>query len=123
MSDAQPTRPELEILKLLWRRKDLSARAIAEELAAPLGWSHSTLRTVLERMVDKGLLNRQPTEGSHVYSAAVGKVALLGRLIRDFTGRVLELDRAPPALLFAQSKLLTEEEVAELERLLQEEGE
>jgi len=117
-ASAQPTRPELEILKLLWRRKALSAREISDELAEPLGWSYSTLRTVLERMCDKGLLRKRPEDGINTYAAAVGKVALLGRMIQDFSSRVLELDAAPPALLFAQSKLLTDEEIEELERVL-----
>lgn len=115
---SQPTKPELEILKLLWRAKQLSAREIADEIADALGWSYSTLRTVLERMVDKGLLSRRPADGVNVYAAAVGKVALLGRMIHDFSDRVLELDAAPPAVFFAQSKLLTEEELEELEKVL-----
>ncbi|MGE0408885.1 MAG: BlaI/MecI/CopY family transcriptional regulator [Amphiplicatus sp.] len=122
MSDApQPTRPELEILKLLWRRKCLSAREIAADLAESLGWTYSTLRTVLERMCEKGLLKKSAGESVNAYSAGVGKIALLSRLIQDFSGRVLELDAAPPALLFAQSKLLTEDEVEELEKMLRSE--
>lgn len=118
---AQPTKPELEILKLLWRRKTLSAREIADELSVPLGWSYSTLRTVLERMCDKGLLKKRPEDGINTYAAAVGKVALLGRMIEDFSSRVLELDAAPPAIFFAQSKLLTDEEIEELEKVLHKE--
>lgn len=117
----QPTKPELEILKLLWRRKALSAREIADDLAAALDWSYSTLRTVLERMVDKGLLKRRAADGLNMYSAGVGKVALLGRMIQDFSDRVLELDAAPPAVMFAQSKLLTEDELEELDRVLRAE--
>lgn len=118
MSNAQPTRPELEILKLLWRRKDLSAREIADEVSEQLGWSYSTLRTVLERMCDKGLLRKQANESLNTYSAAIGKVALLGRMIQDFSSRVLEIETAPPAVLFAQSKLLTDDELEELEKML-----
>ncbi len=118
---AQPTRPELEILKLLWRRKDLSAREIADELSESLGWSYSTLRTVLERMCDKGQLKKRPKDGLNTYAAAVGKVALLGRMIQDFSSRVLEIEAAPPAVLFAQSKLLTDEELEELQEMLRRE--
>lgn len=119
--NAQPTKPELEILKLLWRRKDLSAREIADELSEPLGWSYSTLRTVLERMCDKDLLKKSQKGGVNTYAAVVGKVTLLGRMIQDFSSRVLEIEAAPPAVLFAQSKLLTEEELEELEQMLREE--
>jgi predicted transcriptional regulator len=116
-----PTRPELEILKLLWRRKSASAREIADELGERLAWTYSTLRTVLERMVEKDLLKRRAGETANLYSAAVSKVALLGRMIEDFSGRVLELDSAPPARLFANSRLLTEAELVELEKVLSEE--
>ena len=51
-----------------------------------------------------------------------GKVALLGRMILDFSDRVLELDATPSAVMFADSKLLTDDEIDELERLLKSEG-
>ncbi|MFQ5563224.1 MAG: BlaI/MecI/CopY family transcriptional regulator [Parvularculaceae bacterium] len=118
---ADPTKPELAILKLLWRRKSLSARQIGDALMSELGWSYSTLRTVLERMCEKGLVEKRHAEGRNVYAAAVGKITLLSRMIRDFSGRVLEIDAAPPAVLFADSKLLSEEEIDELEKILRTE--
>ncbi|MEL7492039.1 MAG: BlaI/MecI/CopY family transcriptional regulator [Pseudomonadota bacterium] len=121
--NAQPTKPELAILKLLWRRKALSARAISDEIAESLGWSYSTLRTVLERMFEKGLLSKSHQDGVNVYGARVGKIALLGRMIQDFSDRVLEMDAAPSAVMFADSKLLTEDELEELEKVLHAEGE
>ena len=117
-----PTKPELELLKLLWRRKRLTAREIADEASAALGWSQSTVRTVLERMVEKGFLKRRDGEGVNLYAPAIGKVALLSRMIEDFSGRVLELEAAPPAVTFARSKLLTVEEIEELERVLRKGG-
>jgi len=117
----QPTRPELAILKLLWRRKSLSAREITDEIAAELNWTYSTMRTVIERMHEKGLLNKKSAGGVNVYSAAVGKVQLLSRMIRDFSDRVLELDATPSAVMFADSKLLTKDEIDELEKVLRRE--
>lgn len=118
----QPTKPELAVLKLLWRRKALSAREITDEVAPEFDWSYSTMRTVIERMCEKGLLRKKSADGVNVYSAAVGKVALLSRMILDFSDRVLELDAAPSAVMFADSKLLTEEEIKELEKILKAEN-
>jgi predicted transcriptional regulator len=117
----QPTKPELAILKLLWRRKALSAREITDEAAAELNWTYSTMRTVIERMCEKGLLKKKSADGVNVYFAAIGKVALLSRMIRDFSDRVLELDAAPSAVMFSDSKLLTKEEIDELEAALRAE--
>lgn len=118
---SQPTKPELAVLKLLWRSRDLSARQITEEVAPQFNWSYSTMRTVLERMCEKGLLTKKPAGGVNVYAARIGKIALLGDMIRDFSDRVLELDAAPSAVMFADSKLLTEDELAELEQILRAE--
>jgi len=117
----QPTKPELAVLKLLWRRKSLSAREITDAVAPEFNWTYSTMRTVIERMCEKGLLKKKAAEGVNVYSASIGKVALLTRMIRDFSDRVLELDAAPSAVMFADSRLLTEEEIEELEAALRAE--
>ena len=116
----QPTKPELAVLKMLWRGKAESARAITDSVAPEFDWSYSTMRTVLERMCEKGLLKKSQAGGVNVYAAAVGKLSLLSAMIRDFSDRVLELDAAPSAVMFADSKLLSDDEVTELEAMLQQ---
>lgn len=119
---ADPTKPELAILKLLWSAKEMSAREIHREIEGEFGWSYSTVRTVLERMADKGLISKMAVDGVNIYEAEVGKVALLGKMIADFSKRVLELDAAPAAAFFTDSKLLSEDELEELEAVLRKEG-
>ena len=115
-----PTKPELAILKLLWRAKSMSAREIHGAIADEFEWSYSTVRTVLERMSDKGLISKTAEGGVNAYAAEVTKVAMLGRMIADFSKRVLELDSAPAAAFFADSKLLSDQELEELEDVLQD---
>jgi BlaI family transcriptional regulator, penicillinase repressor len=113
-----PTKPELAILKLLWSAKEMSAREIHNQIADDFDWSYSTVRTVLERMFEKGLIAKYPVDGVNIYEAEVGKVAILGRMIADFSKRVMELDSAPTAAFFSDSKLLSDEELNELEEML-----
>ncbi len=116
-----PTKPELAILKLLWRAKELSAREIHDSISDEFGWSYSTVRTVLERMFEKGLIAKYPVDGVNIYEAEVTKVAIIGRMIADFSKRVMELDTAPAAAFFSDSKLLSEDELTELEAMLRKE--
>lgn len=118
-----PTKPELAILKLLWRAKELNAREIHNSISDEFGWSYSTVRTVLERMFEKGLINKFPADGVNIYEAEVTKVSIIGRMIADFSKRVMELDTAPAAAFFSDSKLLSEEELTELEAMLRKEEE
>ena len=112
------SKTELGILKLLWRTERSSAREIHDALGNDMGWAYTTTRTMLDRMVKKGLLERGSFHGLYLYSAAVGKVTTVARLVREFTERVLELDSVPVATLFADSEVLDENELAELEQLL-----
>jgi predicted transcriptional regulator len=113
-------RSELEVLKVLWEDGRLAAREVHERLAAEQGWAYSTTRTVLDRMVKKGLLERRSFHGVFLYRPLISRPLGLARLVRDFAERVLELDSAAVLPLFARSEALSADEVAELSRLLEE---
>lgn len=115
----EPNPSELDVLKALWAG-EASAREIHDRAGKARGWSYSTTRTVLQRMVDKGLAARRDSHGLTLFAASARKVDLIGRLIRDFSAKVLEMDDALPASAFAGSKLLDEDELEELRKLLAE---
>ena len=114
----RPSNAELELLKCLWREGTLSARELHERVEPVLGWSYSSTRKTLERMGDKGLVSERPKHGLNLYRAAVGKLATLAALSEDFARRVLELDGPLPVQAFADSRLLSEEELDALQALL-----
>lgn len=113
-----PSNAELELLKCLWRRDACSARELHDAAAPALGWSYSSTRKTLERMVDKGLVAERAEHGLNVYRARVGKVATLAALSADFARRVLEIDGPVPTQAFADSRLLSAGELEQLEALL-----
>lgn len=114
----RPSNAELELLKCLWREGVCSARELHQAVVGPLQWSYSSTRKTLERMCEKGLVEETQSHGLNVYRARVGKVATLAALSRDFAQRVLELDGPLPVQAFADSRLLSAEELAELEATL-----
>ncbi|WP_370979545.1 BlaI/MecI/CopY family transcriptional regulator [Agaribacterium sp. ZY112] len=120
---AQPTSPELALLKSLWKSQPQTARALHEAVGEPLQWSYSTTRKVLERMGDKGLVSIARDGNKKIYIAKVEKLKTLAAYARDFASRVLELESPMPAALFGASQLVDEDELAELESLLQQKPE
>jgi len=113
-----PSNAELELLKALWRQGACSAREVHNGAVAALDWSYSSTRKTLERMVDKGLVDESVEHGLNMYRARVGKVATLAALSTDFARRVLEIDGALPAQAFADSRLLSEQELQQLDAML-----
>jgi len=122
MSDSNPSQTELIVLKHLWTGGAQSAREVHDRAVGETGWSYSTTRTLLTRMTEKALVSREDIHGMSVFKAKVEKVALMGRLIRNFADTVLEIDGPLPATAFANSKLFSEAEAKALTRLLEEDA-
>ena len=115
-----PSVSELSLLKALWKDQPLSAREIHERVVAELDWSFSSTRKTLERMLDKQMVSQAAQHGVQVYRPALDKVATLAAFANDFGRRVMEMDAPLPVNMFTGSKLVDQQELAELEQLLQD---
>ena len=118
-----PSDAEMAVLKAFWREGPMSTREAQDALAGELNWAYSTVRTVLERMRAKGLVNRRSVHGVAVYSPAGDKVSVLGGALKRLVRSVLEVRGELPASAFAGSEILTADELEALHRLLNAEPE
>lgn len=117
---AIPSPTELSLLKALWRDAPLSARALHERVESELGWTFSSTRKTLERMLDKGMVDQQTESGVLVYRPLLEKVGTLAAFARDFSLRVMEMDAPLTAAMFTGSKLVDRDELERLDSLLQD---
>ena len=115
-----PSVTELTLLKCLWKQQPLSARELHDQAAPELGWSYSSTRKTLDRMLEKGMVTVHAMHGMNVYAAALEKVATLAAFTRDFGHRVMEMRGTLPVTMFTGSNLVNHAELAELEQLLHE---
>lgn len=109
---------ELDVMKVLWGAGGLSGREVHSRLAGPTGWAYSTTRTMLERLVKKGVVVRETFHGLHVYRPAISRAQGVAHLVQEFASTVLGLSHVPVAALFRESAALTPAEVEELRALL-----
>lgn len=115
---ATPSVTELSLLKALWKEQPLSARELHARVEEELGWSFSSTRKTLERMLEKAMLAQRSVHGVLVYEANVDKVATLAAFAHDFGRRVMEIDSPLPVSMFTGSKLVDQQELAALEQML-----
>ena len=65
------TGSELEIMKLLWRAEDaLPVTEIREKLQESKGWEPATIKTLISRLVSKGVV-RQEKRNVYFYSPII----------------------------------------------------
>ena len=115
------SRAEYDILRTLWKAGQLSVREVHDLLKITYNWAYTTTKTMMDRMVKKGLLSRESFHGIVVYKPLITRPAGLVRMVQFFADRVLEMDTGSVVSLFARSKTLTPEEIEELNALLKEE--
>ena len=113
-----PNPPELILLKGLWKHGALAVRALHDVCVRELDWSFSSTRKTMSRMEDKEFVVLDKTKNPSRYVAKISKTTTLARMTKEFMGQVLEIDGPLPTSTFTDSKLLTDEELDELEGLL-----
>ena len=119
----KPSPSEMSILKALWKSSPQSARELQDSVGAEAGWSYSTTRTLLARMVEKDLVERGSSHGLTLFGAKASKISVLGMMVRSFSSQVFDLDAPLPAAAFADSPILDKAELEELEALLSQAAE
>jgi BlaI family transcriptional regulator, penicillinase repressor len=100
---AQTTLPntlgELELLVMasVWQKPGADAKAILQKISVRQPSSLSTIQSTLERLVRKGMLEREKAGHAFLYTARVSRAALLGSLLKD----VIQLlhDGSPDTIL------------------------
>lgn len=116
------SKTEYDVLRVLWRLRQASVREVHDRLEAETGWAYTTTKTVMDRMAAKGLLARENLHGAFVYRPLVSRAAGLARFVRFFADRVVERDLGTVLGLFRDSEALSKDELAELERLVQDDS-
>ena len=65
------TESEWSVIKAVWETEPCTAPAIQEKLFKPTGWHYSTVRTLMDRMVVKGVLKAKKAGKLTIYQSAV----------------------------------------------------
>jgi len=106
-------------MKILWKDHPQTASQVIAALR-PLGWSESTVKTLLSRLVKKGVLATVAEKNRFSYSPLVDESTFgsdRGReLAKAFTGG----PAFPVMLQFLQTTSLSPSEIEELKRVLEE---
>lgn len=117
--DADPTEGELELLKLLWEHGSLSLAEAHERLGRNVGYT--TVQTRLNRLVDKGWLEKHKAGGSPTrYSAVIEPDSVRETQLSNFVERVAQGSVVPLVAHLVQGASLSSEELAELKKLVRD---
>lgn len=86
----QPSAAEWRVLHALWRGEPASARELLERLRGETGWAYTTLKTMLTRMQQKGLVRAHVRGQATLYEPALPREKSQRSALRALVERVFE---------------------------------
>jgi BlaI family penicillinase repressor len=109
---------EWAILQVVWDREPCAAPTVQEALRKSKGWAYTTVKTLMDRMVRKGLLKTERVRSLYLYRSAVTRAQaqrneLLRTAQRAFAGAL-----TPMMQFLIESDKLSEQDYEYLEHLL-----
>ena len=120
MDTSPVSEAEATVMEVLWQASPRSAEEVIAALADRTGWAEPTIKTLLNRLLNKGAISAERDGRRYLYSPVLRREAWVqqqseGLLARLFGGRV-----APLVAHFSERGQLSAADIAELKRLVSE---
>jgi BlaI family penicillinase repressor len=109
---------EWAILQVVWEHEPCAAPAVQEVLQEDKGWAYTTVKTMMDRMVRKGLLRTERVRNLYLYRAAITRRQAQQSEIRRTIKRAFDGALTPMMQFLIENESLSDQEYEELERLI-----
>jgi len=110
---------EWAILRAVWELEPCAAPTVQEALQAEKKWAYTTVKTMMDRMVKKGLLSVEKIRNLHLYRSAVTPAQAKKSEIARTLKRAFNDSFTPMMQFLIENDQLTEDEYAKLEQLIE----
>jgi BlaI family penicillinase repressor len=114
------TPQELEIMKIVWQKREAKVRDVYETLLERRKVAYTTVMTMMRILEEKGYLRKRRQEKAYVYCPTRPEGVVMRSMVREFINRVFNGSAQPLLVHLLKDRRLTEEEIEELARLIKE---
>lgn len=116
---------EAQVMECLWQRTPQTADELAQALIPSTGWQLATVKTLLNRLLNKGAVQAERDGRRYLYSPVLSREAWLAQQGSGLVGLVDRLfggQLAPLVAQFSAQRPLSDADKAALRKLLEEES-
>lgn len=110
---------ELAVMNLLWQADRLTARQIREQLYPDANKAqHGTVQRLLQRLEDKGYVERDRNLSVHLFSAAISRQAYAGGQLELLASKLTAGSLAPLITHLIEEKKISRQEIGRIRAIL-----
>ena len=108
-------------MKVVWERSPASARDVLEVVEDETSWAYATVKTILNRLVEKGALTSRRRANTNLYEPLGSRKKALRSTVTAIVDRAFDGAFGPLLQFLVTDERLSEEEREQLMRLLRKE--
>lgn len=112
------TEGEWAVIQAVWAKEPCAAPDVQESLEAEIEWSSSTVRTMMNRMVAKGLLRTERLRNLILYRSAITRAEAQGGEVMRAIRRAFDGALTPMMQFLLENNKLSADQLKELEALI-----
>ena len=113
---------EWVVMQVLWSKGALTANGIVQALKGRVSWNPRTIRTLINRLLNKRAVCFDREGREYRYSPAVSEEQCTRYERLSFLGRVYKGATKPMLAAFLEEAKLSKRDIAELKAILEEKG-
>jgi len=112
------TEAEWEVMKVVWEKQPCTAGTVQEELTATRDWAYSTVKTTMDRMVEKGFLRIEKMRNLQLFSSCISEIEAKRGEFRRMLQRAFDGALTPMMQFLIEHEGLSKDEASQLRELI-----
>lgn len=118
MQELHVTDAESKIMEALWAHAPLPFRDIVRHVRRIEDWHPKTIQTLIGRLVEKGMVQREPEGRGYLYRPAFTREEFVRSKSRSFVERILSGRVTPLVAAFTETRSLGTDDLKALRALV-----
>ena len=112
---------ELAIMDLLWSNERLTARQIREQLYSKASKAqHGTMQKLLQRLEEKGYVERDCSQFVHLFKAKVSRQTYAGKQLETLASKLTAGSFAPLITHLVEESKISSDDIEQIKAVLDE---
>ena len=116
------TEAEWEIMKVVWEKEPCAAGTVQETLAGNRNRAYSTVKTTMDRMVEKGFLKIEKIRNLQLFTSCISEVDARRGEFRRMLKRAFDGALTPMMQFLIEHEGLSKEEASQLRMMVDKEN-
>jgi len=112
------TEAEWAIMKVVWEQEPCTAGTVQESLTETKAWAYSTVKTTMDRMVEKGFLAIEKIRNLQLFRSQISEVDAKRAEFRKMLKRAFDGALTPMMQFLIEHEGLSKDEAAQLRQLV-----